>query len=193
MNHSRAFALAVLLAVPAAAATDAAPELTDAGIPSAQAARDAAAQEAAARPLIAVMEHDGHYLISLQKTQLDKPYLLSATVSRGLGAGVHSGDQEGNFLIAFRRTGDIIQLFRLNTGYRADPGTPAAAAVKASFPDVPIAAVKIATENPAAGYMVVAAEGLFLPDLTDVQATVASSFDIPSGALKPAGGVTRID
>ncbi|MDE2142118.1 MAG: zinc-dependent metalloprotease, partial [Elusimicrobia bacterium] len=49
------------------------------------------------------------------------------------------------------------------------------------------------TENPAAGYMVVAAEGLFLPDLTDVQATVASSFDIPSGALKPAGGVTRID
>ncbi|MFI5345032.1 MAG: zinc-dependent metalloprotease [Elusimicrobiota bacterium] len=194
MNNSYALALAVFLALPAAAAeTGAAPELTDVGVPSAQSARELAAKEAAERPLIAVMEKDGHFLISLQSTQLDKPYLLSATVSRGLGTGIHSGDQEGNFLIAFRRTGDILQLFRLNTGFRADPGTPIAEAVKSAFPDVPIAAVKIATENPAAGFLVVPAEGLFLPDLTDVQATVARSFDIPSGALKPAGGVTRID
>lgn len=193
MNHSRLLALALLLSVPASAQVAAAPELSDAGKPSAGSARDIAAKEAAARPLIAVMENAGHYMISLQKTQLDKPYLLSATVSRGLGEGIHSGDQEGNFLIAFRRAGDMIELFRLNTGFRADPGTPAAAGVKAAFPDVPIAAVKIATENPAAGIIVVPAEGLFLPDLTDVQATVARSFDIPSGALKPVAGVTRVE
>lgn len=194
MERYLLLALVLTLGAPASSQPDAAaPELSDAGKPTADSARAIAAKEAAARPLFAVMEQDGHYLISIQATQLDKPYLLSATVSRGLGASVHSGDHEGNFLIAFRRVGSGVALYRLNTGFRADPGSPEEAGVKASYPDVPIAAVKIATENPAAGYMVVPADGLFLPDLTDVQATVARSFDIPGEALKPVGGVTRVE
>jgi hypothetical protein len=192
MERYRLLALALILAIPASAQV-AAPELTDAGSPTAQSAEEIAAREAAARPLFPVLDFDGHYLIALQSTQLDKPYLLSATISKGLGAGVHSGDQEGNFLISFRRAGDMLELFRLNTGFRATPGTPEAAGVKASYPDVPIAAVKIATENPEAGWMVAPLDGLFLPDLTDVAATVARSFDLPAEAVKPVGGVTRIE
>lgn len=191
MDKTLALALAVILAAPSFAQIAAAPELADPGAPSAQSAQEIAAAEAAKRPLIAVMEKDGHYLISLQKTQLDKPYLLSATVSSGLGP-IHAGDYEGNFLISFRREGDIVKIYHLNTAYRAEPGSPSAAGVKAAFPDVPIAAVKVATENVEAGFMVVPAEGLFLPDLTDVQATVARSFEIPGSALQPVGGLSRV-
>ena len=191
MKIHRALSVALLLAAPAAAKKS--PELTAAGAPSSQKAKELAAAQTAARPLFQIQERDGHYEISIQTGQLDKPYLFSGTISRGLGAAVHSGDHEGQFLIAFRRVGKMIQLYHLNTDFRAAPGTPEAAAVKASYPDSLIAAVAITTENVKAGFMVVPAEGLFLADPTDVAATVARAFDIPTQALRPVPGVTRIE
>jgi uncharacterized protein DUF4953/uncharacterized protein DUF5117 len=193
MNIHRALALAVILAAPAAAQTAPAPELSDAHNPSSQASKERAAAETAARPLFDIANRDGHYFLTLQNCQLDKPYLFSGTISRGLGGAVHSGDHEGQFLIAFRRAGKIVEFYHLNTDFRAAPGTPEASAVKASYPDSLLAAVAIATEDAKAGYVVVPMEGLFLADPTDVAATVGRAFDIPEAALKPLAGVTRID
>ena len=191
MTSYRALSLAVILAAPAGAKK--APEPTATGAPSTESARELAAAQTAARPLFQIQERDGHYEMSIQTGQLDKPYLLSGTVSRGLGAAVHSGDHEGEFLISFRRAGKLIELYHLNTNFRAAPGTPEAAGVKASYPDSLIAAVAITTENVKAGFMVVPVEGLFLADPTDVAATVSRAFKIPIAALKLAAGVTRIE
>ncbi|MFI5361719.1 MAG: zinc-dependent metalloprotease, partial [Elusimicrobiota bacterium] len=193
MDITRALAVALIIAAPAAAQQAAAPELTDAGRPSAQSVRRLSDAQEAARGLFDLVEKDGHYQLVLQKAQLNKPYLLSGTISRGLGAAVHSGDYEGQFLIAFRRVGKIVEVYHLNTEFRAAPGTPEAAGVKSSYPDSLIAAVAISTEDARAGYMMISAEGIFLADITDVAATVARAFKIPAPALKAVGGVTRID
>lgn len=155
-------------------------------------AKALAAKMEAERPLFPLLMKEGHYAISVQKGQLDRPYLLTGTISKGLGVGVNTGADEGSFLFKFHRAGDLVEILRVNTGYSAAPGTPEAIGVATSFPDSPIAAVKIATENATAGFMVLPMDDFFLSDPTDVRATLAGNFGIPKEAFKPVAGVTRI-
>jgi hypothetical protein len=194
MEHFRVIAMVLVLVSPVSAAQQtAAPELTSVDIPSIQSARELAVKESAARPLFEVMQGNGRHLISIQKGQLDVPFLLSATVSKGLGEVVHSGDPSDSFLFSFRRVEDTILMVRLNTGFRAAPGSPEAAGVKAAYPDVPLASVKIAMENVESGYVVVSADELFLADLSDIRQSVADGFELPSSALAPIKELTRLE
>ena len=194
MEPSRALALALALVSPAAAQTAAAPELTGTGTPALSSARAVAAADAAARPLFFVREKEGRHLLTIYSGQLDKPFLFSATISRGLGEkGVYSGAPLEHFLFTFRRVGNQIQFVRLNTDFRAAPGSPEAAGVKVAYPDVPLAAVAIATENAATGSMTFPAEGLFLDDLTDVKAMVASAYKTEPAAMQYIKTMTRLE
>lgn len=197
MNHFHGLALILALGVSAAAQT-AAPELTIAGVPPKGAAKAVGAAFEAARPLFEVLDLDStsgkrSFLLTIRAGQLDKPYLLSATISRGLGSGVHSGDPSDSFLFEFHRVEDAIQLVRLNTGFRADPGTPEAIGVHSDFPDTPLASVKIATENAKQGWVVVPIDGFFMSDPSDVEASVAVSFSIPKSGLGLMREQSRIE
>ncbi len=196
MEYLKPLSLALILAVPAAAKPAAsAPELKMPAL-SATADKvqgDAAAMEAA-RPLFLLQDVGEHHLMGLFAGQMDTPYLLSATISQGVGEnGIYSGAPVQNFLISFRRVGDMIQIYRLNTQFRAAPGTPEAQGVKDSYPDSLLAAVKISTEIDSAHLVVVDADGLFLTDLADVRGMVANAYSLPERALAPIGGVSRLD
>jgi hypothetical protein len=191
-------ALAFLLCIPAAAADPnaPAPELKAPDVASAASTMHAtAAQESASRPLFLVKPTvPGHDLMGVFDGQLDKPYLLTATISRGVGENnLYSGSPIGNFLVAFRRNGDLLELYRLNTKYRAAPGSPEAQAVKDSYPDSLLGAVEISTYNASAHLMIVDAGQLFLTDLAGIHFAVAAAYDIPPQALKGIPGVSHVE
>src|SRR4051812_32947120 len=68
--------------------------------------REKAAKESASRPLFTVAPHEGKTLLTIRAGQLDRAYLLSETLSKGLGEkGLHAGTPANGFLFAFRRAG----------------------------------------------------------------------------------------
>jgi hypothetical protein len=170
----------------------AAPDLNSVLPPSAQSARAIAAAAEVNRPLFPVTGAEGKLMMTIQAGQLNTPYLMTATLSKGIGEkALYSGSPLANFLIKFLREGDSIHLLRVNTQFRAAPGSPEEEAIKGSYPDVPLAAVKIATENVPAGIIVIPADALFSADLASVKANVAAGFSVPPGTLGVAEA--RID
>ncbi|MDE2489870.1 MAG: zinc-dependent metalloprotease [Elusimicrobia bacterium] len=184
MKTLLALAASLSLSLPAAAQVRA-PALTDAG-PGAGVARAEAlaAKDAADRPLFFVLQWKEGWMLSLQAGQLDKPYLLTMTLAKGLGEhGLYSGMPLGNALVVFRRRDGALMLDQENTQFRAAPGSPEAKGVADSYPDVPLAAVKIATENAATGDMLVSADALFRGDLAGLSEALAGAYGLPPQAL----------
>jgi Met-zincin/Domain of unknown function (DUF5117) len=189
MKTLLAFAASLSLSLPAAAQSRA-PQLTAVGAFSGLAqARATAAQESADRPLFFVRKGKEGEMMSVQSGQLDTPYLLTMTLAKGLAEhGFYSGMPLGNALVVFRRHGDVITLYQENTQFRAAPGTPEEKGVQESYPDVPLTAVKIATENAAVGDMLVSADALFHGDLAGVSAALAGAYGLPPQALHLVSG-----
>lgn len=123
-------------------------------------------------------------LLEIEQKHFDKNYLLACAIKRGIGTGFALGGMTlDERLIAFRRVGDKVHLVHRNTRFRAQPGTPAAEAVKNAFTDSVLAALRIISARPS---------GSVLVDITDV--LMADLFEV-RGLLASAsqGGFYRLD
>ncbi len=123
------------------------------------------AQESA--PFFELMEREGHLFFVLKPQDLGKPFLLSATLERGLGekdfpSAMSSGLE---FLAYFRRVADHVELVSKNTKYRAPEGAPLERTMTEAAPDSPVAKAQILRER--GGRLIVAADELFARDLFD--------------------------
>ncbi len=119
--------------------------------------------------LFQVTESGGKYRLRISKEQLEKPYLLSATVERGLGSSLLLAPlQSGEFLWYFRRSGGVVELAAKRTDYRAREGSPMARAIEHSIPDPVKASAKILEEDSASGSVTIELDSLFLKDLSEL-------------------------
>ena len=61
----------------------------------------------------------------IQPSQLNKPFLLMASIARGIGTGyILSGMTMDEWLLEWKRVGDKVHLVRKNVRFRADKGHP---------------------------------------------------------------------
>lgn len=139
-----------------------------------EALKDRIALERAAQPLFLVTSsnHEGReqrYLV-VREGQLGRPFLLSATIERGVGYNfVNSTLIDDSFLVSLLRSGDDkVRLVRRQTELRAGAGTPELAAIERTTSEDVLAVALIKASSTAEGYLVVAAEDLFVKDLVGI-------------------------
>jgi len=88
-----------------------------------------------AKGIFSVHEIKDRYFFEIPKDQLDREFLLNVRVSKTtLGVG-YGGDQLNDLVVRWELSGNKVHLRNLNYGVTADPGSPIAAAVKASNND----------------------------------------------------------
>jgi len=109
--------------------------------------------------LFAVLRKSGKVYLSLGKDQLEREYYEHATTANGLGGyGILSGDdfQQPARIVKFKRINEKqVALVLPQYRFEAEPGTPIAAAVRASSADSVAAVMPVAAEDKSAGKIVV--------------------------------------
>lgn len=103
-------------------------------------------------------------LLELTPAQFDQPFLFSSKLDRGLGErGLYGTLMANSFVFEWRRLGDRVQLFQINTRFRAKDGTPAARAVENAFSDSLLAGAKVLSKpHPERDSVLVDASEVFL-------------------------------
>ncbi|MDR2560190.1 MAG: zinc-dependent metalloprotease [Holophagales bacterium] len=68
-----------------------------------------------------VFQKEDKVWLEIGESQLDKPFLMSWNLAKGIGeAGLYSGMMGDSILVAFRRVGNTMRLMALNTAFQAD-------------------------------------------------------------------------
>lgn len=142
--------------------------------------RPHAAAGATQDALFQVVKAEGKHILLIHKEQFGKPYLLSATLEKGIGEkGLYSTWQWGEFLWHFELAGEHVQLTAKNTQFRAPKDSPLARTFANSLPDSAVAKAKILSMDPATGMVAVSLDELFLADLFGMQDLLQAGFEGP--------------
>lgn len=100
---------------------------------------------------------DGTVLAELRPNQLDKEYIIIASIARGVSHGDVIGGMSWNFgddaIWTFRMEGDRIFVIRRNMRFRADRNSPEAAAVELAYTDSILYSLKIEATSPSGNYL----------------------------------------
>jgi hypothetical protein len=142
------------------------------------------------KQLFETARFDDRAAIRVRADQLGKPYLLSATLERGLGEkdfpSTRSLDME--FVWYFRRSGDHLELVRKNTAFRAPAGTAIARTLERSIPDTVVARALIRSDF--GGRLLVPLDELFGGDLFDDRSQLGAAY---GGQYRQDGDATRVE
>jgi hypothetical protein len=162
-------------------ATGAAPQTAAAATPGgarsqlrafAELTREARAQTG----LFDTYEKDGRLYLVVPRDRLGRDFLFAAQISQGIGArGLQGGTMLNIFegaLVAFQKQGDRLYLVQRQPHYRAEPGSPTAAAVKLSFGESVLQSAPIASYRTTDSAAVVDVTDWMLDDLADVGSVV---------------------
>ncbi len=102
----------------------------------------------------------------IQPSQLNKPFLLMASIARGIGTGyILSGMTMDEWLLEWKRVGDKVHLVRKNVRFRADKGSPIAEAVNLGYSDSVLFALKLESIHPQKKSLLVNISPIFISDL----------------------------
>lgn len=102
----------------------------------------------------------------IQPSQLNKPFLLMASIARGIGAGyILSGMTMDEWLLEWKRVGDKVHLVRKNVRFRADKGSPIGEAVNLGYSDSVLFALKLESVHPQRKSLLVNISPVFISDL----------------------------
>jgi hypothetical protein len=123
-------------------------------------------------------------LMEIQPGQMDKPYLFLIALARGIGTGELLGGYTLNgmgddWLLSFKRVGNRVHVIRKNVRFRAQPGSPAANAVKLAYTDSVLAALRILTVSPRGG-VVIDLTDFLLADLPDLASVLRGRLGLPA-------------
>jgi len=81
-----------------------------------------------------IFQKDDKVWLEISESQLDKPFLMSWNLAKGIGeGGLYSGMMGDSFLVAFRRVGNTMRLMALNTAFQADNNKPLKRTLDNSF------------------------------------------------------------
>jgi hypothetical protein len=126
--------------------------------------------------LFRVYQKKDAWYLTLRKDQLEKPYLMSLTIGRGIGSNfVLGGLMLGEDVVSFRRRGDQIQLVKDVTRFTAPSDSALMRAVELSFAPSVVHSFKIESER--GDSLLVDLGGLVLSDYADVVQGMKEVFD----------------
>ncbi len=117
---------------------------------------------------ITLHEKDQHLYAEIKPQQLEQPILAPMVIARGsanAGQPLNFGDE---WVLAFRRVGDNLQLLRKNIHFTAPAGTPLDKAVKQNYTDSILMSLPILSINPQGGTLVIDFADIFLTDFAQV-------------------------
>ena len=105
--------------------------------------------------------------IEVMPEQLDKPFLFSWNLSKGLGEkGLYAGMMGESQMVTFRRVGNTLQFLALNPGFKAEGDKAMAFGVRDAFPESLIAAAPVLSKpHPERKSFLVDASALFYSDI----------------------------
>jgi hypothetical protein len=99
--------------------------------------------------LFTLYKKHGKFLLEISKKQLNSPFLLTISLTRGLGSGGWvTGSPINNFIFKWRRIHHKIQFIEENPYFAAARKTTQAKAVQEDFTDSVLASLKIVSINP---------------------------------------------
>ena len=102
----------------------------------------------------------------IKPSQLNKPFLLMASIARGIGSGyILSGMTMDEWLLEWKRVGDKVHLVRKNVRFRADKGSPIGEAVNLGYSDSVLFALKLESVHPQRNSLLVNISPVFISDL----------------------------
>ena len=117
---------------------------------------------------ITLHQKDQHLYAEIKPQQLEQPILAPMVIARGsasAGQPLNFGDE---WVIAFRRVGEHLQLLRKNIHFTAPAGTPLDKAVKQNYTDSILMSLPILSINPQGGTLVIDFADIFLTDFAQV-------------------------
>ncbi|MBI4387172.1 MAG: zinc-dependent metalloprotease [Elusimicrobia bacterium] len=141
--------------------------------------------------LFAITKQGNDFHLTLRQNQLERLYLLSATLEQGTGErGLFSNMLFDPYLFLFHWTGENVQFVRKNALFRADPGSPESRALEKSFSDSILLSLPLISSDPAKGTFTLSARALFMTDLVNILGPLKSivysdaSISLPDSRLE---------
>jgi hypothetical protein len=117
---------------------------------------------------ITLHEKDQHLYAEIKPQQLEQPILAPMVIARGsanAGQPLNFGDE---WVLAFHRVGDNLQLIRKNIHFTAPAGSALEKAVKQNYTDSILMALPILSISPRGGGLVVDFADIFMGDFAQV-------------------------
>lgn len=144
--------------------------------------------------LFTLYKKDETTYLELAPSQLDQPFLLSATLDTGIGErGFYGARVLGNFVFTFRRAGKNIQLVRKNVRYRAADNTPINRAVARSFSDSIIGSAKIESQpHPEKKSILIDLSNFMLADIPLLGYALEATYRLPYRLDRPNSAVASV-
>jgi hypothetical protein len=127
--------------------------------------------------LFTVWRKSGKVYLELRADQLDKDFVQSAVPVNGLGGfGIYPGafDYAPARLIRFSRRDDKVFITWPNTNFTAQPGSPAAQAVQATFADSNVGVAHVVAQDDKTNDIIIDANA-FLGDVIDLSDSLKAS------------------
>jgi hypothetical protein len=120
--------------------------------------------------LLDLYQKDEHLYAVLGGGDFDKPFLAPMTIARGAGSAGLSLNFDEQWIIAFKRVGDRVQLIRKNLRYEAPKGTPLEKAVRQNYTDSVLMALPIVSDDAPGGGVLVDLNDIFFTDFAELGA-----------------------
>lgn len=112
---------------------------------------------------------EGQVYLEVQPDQLDKPILLTMTLSTGIGQdGILSGTPIDNFIIKLQQVNDEIQVIQINPYFKANEGTSLEQVVDSNFSGSLTGSLKILSIHPETKSFLTDATDFFLSDASGI-------------------------
>lgn len=138
-------------------------------------------------------QKDEKLWLELRPDQLDKPFLISAVLSRGLAQMPFvPGLLGGSDLAAFRRIGNQVQLVALNTGFRAPEGSPLQHAVRAVSDSLLASGTVASADHPERKSFLVDANALLLTDIAGLSTRIEAAYRLPYALDRANSSIERV-
>jgi Met-zincin/Domain of unknown function (DUF5117)/Domain of unknown function (DUF5118) len=109
-----------------------------------------------------------HLYAEIAPNQLDRPYLAPIALARGAGMGGHTLNNDEQWVLVFRRSGEKVFLVRRNVRYQAKRDAPVERAVETSYTDSILLSLPIISINPARQSVVIDLADIFLTNFADL-------------------------
>jgi hypothetical protein len=145
-------------------------------VPFTEAIKDAEKQEG----LFTLYRKDGdkNLFLELPPNQLDRNFLLVASLASGVGeSGIYRGLPLNDFLFRLRRVNNSVQLVLPNINFRANNNDPQSRSVQQSFSDSVLATVPITSINEQNQSILIDFKKLLTSDLANLSSRLAYVFD----------------
>ena len=173
----------------AAAPRPAAPPVAGQPRPFAEVIKDARRTEG----FLTTWQKDEKLWLELRPDQLDKPFLFSTVLSRGVAQSPFVPGLLGSSRVAvFRRIGNQVQLVALNTGFRAPAGSPLQQAVRAVSDSLLASGTVASADHPERKSFLIDANALLLADVPGLSTLIETAFRVPYALDRSNSAIGRV-